>query len=185
MPKRSQEHLDARRAQILEAARGCFSQYGYAGATVARLEEATGLSRGAIFNYFESKQDIFIAVAIDVTLRFGETVERGGLEAAVREMAAEDPEFLGMLLEMEGQMRHDEKFVQAFEEQARAAGPRMQAWFEEQQRSGAFRDDVSALSIGRFATMVINGLALRVAAGDPTDVDDTITLLHDALAPRK
>lgn len=185
MPKRSQEHLDARRAQILAAARGCFAQYGYAGATVARLEEATGLSRGAIFNYFESKQEIFISVAVDVSLRFSETVERGGLEAAVREMAGEDPEFLGMLFEMEGQMRHDEKFVEAFEEQARAAAPRMQAWFEAQQRSGAFRGDVSAVSIARFAAMVINGLALRVAGGDATDVEDTIKLLNDALAPRK
>ena len=33
--------------------------------------------------------------------------------------------------------------------------------------------------------MVVNGLALRVAAEDPTNVEATLKLLRDALAPRK
>ena len=48
MPKVTQEHLDARRAEILDGARRAFAEHGYEGATVARLEEATGLSRGAL-----------------------------------------------------------------------------------------------------------------------------------------
>ena len=61
MPKVSREHVEARRAQILEGARRAFSRYGYEGATVARIEEETGLSRGAIFNYFDGKLDLFVA----------------------------------------------------------------------------------------------------------------------------
>jgi AcrR family transcriptional regulator len=52
MPRVSQDHLDARRRQILDGSRVCFARYGYEGATVRRLEEATGLSRGAIFHHF-------------------------------------------------------------------------------------------------------------------------------------
>src|SRR5438093_1325876 len=66
MPKVTQEHLDARRAEILDGARRAFAEHGYEGATVARLEEATGLSRGAIFHYFENKTDLFVGLALRV-----------------------------------------------------------------------------------------------------------------------
>jgi hypothetical protein len=38
--------------------------------------------------------------------------------------------------------------------------------------------------LGRFATMVINGPALRVAGGDETGVDPLLRLLPDAVSPR-
>ncbi len=64
MPKISDERKTERREQILAGARRCFAENGYEGATVARLEEATGLSRGAIFNYFASKEDLFVELAV-------------------------------------------------------------------------------------------------------------------------
>ena len=54
MPKLSEVEKDARRERILEGARRCFARYGYEGATVVRLEQEIGLSRGAIFNWFDS-----------------------------------------------------------------------------------------------------------------------------------
>jgi hypothetical protein len=33
--------------------------------------------------------------------------------------------------------------------------------------------------------MLLNGLALRIAGGDETDVDSLLRLMHDALAPRE
>jgi hypothetical protein len=63
--------------------------------------------------------------------------------------------------------------------------PRLFDWFEARQADGTFRDDVDAVELGRFATIVVNGFALRVLAGDPTDLDALLLLLHDALAPRK
>ncbi|NUS71767.1 MAG: helix-turn-helix transcriptional regulator, partial [Corynebacteriales bacterium] len=65
MPKVSQNHLAARRMQIITGARACFAEFGYEGATVRRLEEATGLSRGAIFHHFNDKEALFLAVAED------------------------------------------------------------------------------------------------------------------------
>ena len=184
MPKVSQEHLDARRAQILEGARNAFSRFGYDGATVARLEEEIGLSRGAIFNYFHGKKALFAALAQDVSRRYGSLIMEDGLDAAIRAMAEESPEWLGVILETHARLRHDPEFEQlmAPPEDGHGALP---AWFEEQQRAGAFRQDISPLDLGRFATMVLNGLALRVVAGDDTDVEATTRLLHDALGPRQ
>ena len=65
MPRVSQDQLDARRHEILSAARACFARFGYEGATVRRLEEATGMSRGAIFHHFRDKESLFLAVAED------------------------------------------------------------------------------------------------------------------------
>src|SRR5699024_12342112 len=65
MPRVSQDHMDARRRQILSGARVCFAEYGFEGATVRRLEEATGLGRGAIFHHFDDKDALFLALAHD------------------------------------------------------------------------------------------------------------------------
>src|SRR4051795_10751027 len=98
MPKRSQEHLDARRAQILDGARRTFSRHGYEGATVARLEEEIGLSRGAIFNYFDSKWDLFYALAEEDHERMGELWIAGGFAAVVRWLVEQDPDWIGVYL---------------------------------------------------------------------------------------
>jgi hypothetical protein len=88
------------------------------------------------------------------------------------------------VLETQGRLRHDEEFQRRMEEESAGDQQRVIDWLEARQRDGALRDDVSALDLGRFATMVINGLALRVAGGDPTDVDSLLRLLHDAVSPR-
>ncbi|WP_131813188.1 TetR family transcriptional regulator, partial [Mycolicibacterium fortuitum] len=46
MPRVTDDHLAARRRAEGARARRCFGQYGYESATVRRLEETIGLSRG-------------------------------------------------------------------------------------------------------------------------------------------
>ncbi|MGM1061532.1 helix-turn-helix domain-containing protein [Saccharothrix sp. Mg75] len=86
MPRVSQDHLDARRRQILDGARACFARFGYEGATVRRLEEATGLSRGAIFHHFRDKESLFLALAEDDALRMAEVVAEQGLVQVMRDL---------------------------------------------------------------------------------------------------
>jgi AcrR family transcriptional regulator len=186
VPKVTQEHLDARRAEILDGARRAFAEHGYEGATVARLEEATGLSRGAIFHYFENKNDLFVELAMEMNTRFGDILIDAGLHDAFRALAAESPEWLAVLIETESRMRHDEDFVRRFEAKSAGAGPRIQEWFEQQQAEGKLRADVSWLELGRFTTSLLNGLALRIAGGDPFEVEAMLQLLDSAIAaPRK
>jgi TetR/AcrR family transcriptional regulator, transcriptional repressor of aconitase len=184
VPKVSQEHLEARRAQILDGARRAFAEHGYEGATVAKLEQATGLSRGAIFHYFDNKIDLFVELAMEMNTRFGDILFETGLEDALRAVASESPEWLAVLIETESRMRHDADFLARFEARAAAVGPRIRDWFEARQADETLRSDISHVELGRFASSVINGLALRVAAGDPFDVEAMIRLLNDAVAPR-
>src|SRR4051812_33730877 len=184
MPKVSDEHLAGRRAEILDGARRAFAAYGYEGATVARLEEAIGLSRGAIFHYFDSKLDLFAELALAENRRYIDLIIERGFDDALRSMANEDPEWLGMLLEIEGRLRHDPEFVRRLEGMSRDAA-RFREWLAEAQARGEFRQDVDVTHIGRFASSLLNGIALRVAGGDETDVEPLIALLHDALGPRQ
>lgn len=62
MVKVSQEHLDARRQQILMAALACFSRNGYQKTTMHDVAEEAGLSAGSLYNYFESKGAIIEAL---------------------------------------------------------------------------------------------------------------------------
>ena len=184
MPKVTQEHLDARRAQILDGARRAFAEHGYDGATVVQLERATGLSRGAIFHYFENKNDLFTELAIEMNTRFGAILVESGLATAIRAVAEENPEWLAVLIETESRLRHDEDFVRRFEAKAADVEPSIREWFESQQAAGELRSDVSYVELGRFASVVINGLALRVAGGDPFDVEVMLRLLNDAIGPK-
>ncbi|HML07654.1 MAG TPA: TetR/AcrR family transcriptional regulator [Xanthobacteraceae bacterium] len=63
MPKVSQAHLDARRAQVIEAASLCFSRRGLHGTTMQDIIRQSRLSAGAIYNYFGSKEEIIEAIA--------------------------------------------------------------------------------------------------------------------------
>jgi len=62
MPKVSQAHLDARRQQIVDAARTRFASHGFARTSMADLVTASGLSTGAIYRYFSSKDEIVAAI---------------------------------------------------------------------------------------------------------------------------
>lgn len=186
MPKVTEEHLEARRAQILEGARHAFAKYGYDGATVPRLEEAIGLSRGAIFHYFDGKLDLFVSVAADVNRQVIAVIRESGIAGALREIARTDPEFLAVLIETESRLRHDEDFVRRMEALADELLPEVFKWWEEQQEVGALRTDIELPQLAQFASLVTNGLAMRVAGGDPADLDIEVVvrLLEDALGPR-
>ncbi|MCX6492780.1 MAG: helix-turn-helix domain containing protein, partial [Rhodococcus sp.] len=112
MPKVSEDHLAARRSEILDGARKCFGEFGYEGATVRRLEEATGLSRGAIFHHFKDKDGLFLALAQEDARRMAEVAATQGLVQVMRDMLAQPEQFewLGTRLEITRRLRTDADF---------------------------------------------------------------------------
>lgn len=63
MPKRSQEYRDARKDQILAAAKRCFVRNGFHETSMQDLFAEIGLSSGAVYRYFASKEDVILAIA--------------------------------------------------------------------------------------------------------------------------
>ena len=184
MPKISEERRTERREQILAGARRCFAQHGYEGATVARLEAETGLSRGAIFNYFGSKEDLFVELAVQDAARMSETFLEQGLEGVVREVLELDPAWLSVYLELFRRVRTDESFHRRIEHSQRAGAVEAnRARIAEGQRTGEFRSDLEAKEIGAFLSLVLNGLALVRASGEePPPAELVLRLIDDAIA---
>lgn len=182
MPKISAEAREQRRDEILEAARRCFATYGYEGATVVRLERETGLSRGAIFNYFPSKDDIFLTLAERDADRLGRLWADEGLDAVIRAFVEEDPAWLGAYLEVGRRLRTDPDFHARWEQRAPEAEERIKERLEAARAAGEIRDDIPLQSIGRFVGVVLDGLALRLAAGFPSpDAAELIALVESAI----
>lgn len=63
MPRVTEDYLEARRNQILEAAMTCFSRQGFHRTTMQDIIRRSRLSAGAIYRYFPSKEDIVAAMA--------------------------------------------------------------------------------------------------------------------------
>jgi AcrR family transcriptional regulator len=63
LPKVSKEYLASRREEILDAALVCFSRDGFHRTTMQDIVRESGLSPGAIYNYFKSKEEIVEAIA--------------------------------------------------------------------------------------------------------------------------
>ncbi|MEU0128449.1 MULTISPECIES: TetR/AcrR family transcriptional regulator [unclassified Streptomyces] len=68
MARVSQEHLDARRRQILAGAARCFARNGFHGTSMQDVLKEVGLSAGAVYRYFAGKEDLIAAIADEAFL---------------------------------------------------------------------------------------------------------------------
>jgi TetR/AcrR family transcriptional regulator, transcriptional repressor of aconitase len=183
----SQDHLDARRQAILAGARTCFARYGYEGATVRRLEEQTGLSRGAIFHHFRDKESLFLAVAEDDATAMVETVTRNGLVQVMRDLLdragdAELAGWLGSQLEVSRRLRTDPDFAQRWEVRADAIAAATRGRLSRQRTAGTLRNDVPLDVLAQFLELAYDGLVLHLAMGRPgKDLEKVLDLVEAAV----
>ena len=178
MPKISEERREARRAEILEAAQRCFAEHGYEGATVVRLEETTGLSRGAIFNYFPNKQALFVALTAASSDRFVEIWLERGFRALLEEIAHADPDWIPVQIEAARRIRTDPVFREQVELLVERNRERREERYERLRRQGV-RDDVPVETIVAFFSFLANGFAFeRIAGGALPDLDQLMELIE-------
>jgi AcrR family transcriptional regulator len=184
MPKVSEEHKESRREQILTGAQRAFARHGYEGATVNRLEEETGLSRGAIFNYYENKQALFVALVRRSSDRFVEIWLEQGYRALLEAIAHEDPAWLSVQFEAARRVRTDKRFREQL--------TRLDEDLETERESrlarlrGATRDDVPIEVIAQFLGTLANGVAFaRVTNDAMPDLEQLMTLIETGVAPRR
>jgi AcrR family transcriptional regulator len=71
----------ARREKILSAAFECFIRHGYAKVGVNDIAVAAGISRPLLYLLFDSKEDIFLSMFVDI---FDDQIRRARAAAALR-----------------------------------------------------------------------------------------------------
>jgi AcrR family transcriptional regulator len=191
MPRVSQDHLDARRHEILSGARACFARHGYEGATVRRLEEETGLSRGAIFHHFRDKESLFLAVAEDDAAEMADVVAKHGLVQVMRDLLSEEPDsvdkagWLGTQLEVSRRVRTDPDFARRWAARSEAVTSATRDRLARQRDAGVLRDDVDLTILQRFLELALDGLVLRLAMGTGAgDLNPVLDLVEEAVRRR-
>ncbi|MGQ0574585.1 MAG: TetR/AcrR family transcriptional regulator [Pseudonocardia sp.] len=184
MPRVSTDQLAARRQEIIDGARACFARHGYEGATVRRLEESTGLSRGAIFHHFRDKDALFLALAEQDAQRMVDIVAEQGLVQVMRELLA-SPEargWTGTFLEVARRSRTDPAFRDRWAVHSAALTAATRARLERQAAAGLLRDDAPVAVLARYLVLVLDGLVSHLASGHPAgELDGVLDVVERAV----
>jgi AcrR family transcriptional regulator len=82
MPRVTDDHLAARRQQILAAAQTCFRRNGFHSTSMQDVIAEAGLSVGAVYRYFKSKDELITSIAESVL---------DGADRIFEDLGAQDP----------------------------------------------------------------------------------------------
>jgi AcrR family transcriptional regulator len=187
MPRVTDDHLAARRRQILDGARRCFAEYGYNEATVRRLEETVGLSRGAIFHHFRDKDTLFFELAREDAERMAEVASREGLIQVMRDMLAAPDQFdwLATRLEIARKLRNDPAFSRGWADRSAELSAATADRLRRQKQAGLLRDDVPGEVLRTYLELVLDGLVARLASGDePEKLSAVLDLVEASVRQR-
>jgi AcrR family transcriptional regulator len=97
------------RQRILDGARECFVRLGFDQTTVKDIASAAGITAGAIYYHFDSKQDIFVAV-----YRWVQELVFGEFERVASEAGGTLLDQLGALLDSAADMHAADRQLAAF-----------------------------------------------------------------------
>lgn len=205
MPRITAERREAKRAQIVAAARRCFARDGFHQTSMPDIAAEAGVSAGAPYRYFAGKEEIILAIAADAfRLIFAPVQQLAAasdapavadlVTAALRALSAETVvDTVGQEVPVEELLRCA---VQTWSELLRNDAMRGHAFegFEGVRRSiadalrrgqaaGAVPPEADAERGARVVMGLLHGFLLqRVAFGltDPTSLDSDIRVLFQA-----
>lgn len=184
MPVVSDTELTKRRQEILEGARRCFAEFGYEGATVRRLEEATGKSRGAIFHHFGDKENLFLRLAREDASRMAEVVSEEGLVEVMRELLShpERHDWLATRLEITRMLRTDAVFKARWQEHQQVLDEAVQGRLRQNAEKEQLRTNVPVSVLHVYLETVMDGFLTRLASGRPmTEMDEVLDLVEHSV----
>jgi AcrR family transcriptional regulator len=69
---------EATRERLLSTARALFGERGYEGTSIDAVLERSGVARGALYHHFDSKAELFDAVAEEVFVEIAERTAAAG-----------------------------------------------------------------------------------------------------------
>ena len=169
---------------LLEKTRRCFAEYGYDKATVRRLEQAIGMSRGAIFHHFRDKDALFFALAREDTERMAAVASREGLIGVMRDMLAAPDQFdwLATRLEIARKLRNDPDFSRGWAERSAELAAATTDRLRRQKQANRVRDDVPSDVLRCYLDLVLDGLLARLASGeDPQRLAAVLDLVENSV----
>jgi AcrR family transcriptional regulator len=184
MARMPQEHLDARRRQILDAARRCFIRNGFHATSMQDVLAEAELSVGAVYRYFKSKDDIIAAIATEALTEVasaftsydsGDPPPLDNIVDLVLQVEqpplSDSPEDARLLLQIWSEaLRSPALATQLTEVMAGARGV-IGRLVAQHQKRGLLPGDVPAEQVAGVLIALVNGFMVQLAVfghGDPT-----------------
>jgi AcrR family transcriptional regulator len=174
MPKVSQQYLRARSSEILDAAVVCFARSGFHKATMRDIVQQSGLSAGAIYNLFSSKQEIIAAIAARRHDEERRLFEEALQQATVaKSLKAIRDHFLSELNSPKQRMRrrvtvqlwaeaqHDSRLQKVARDTFAKPYKLLRDLLREGQHRGEIARQIDADAMARFLIAAFHGLVLR------------------------
>lgn len=193
MPRVSDEYMARRRGEILEAAKACFAREGFHATSMRDIYRECGLSPGAVYNHFASKDEIVRSLG-EERLREAQA-QREALELiddpveALRLLAAGTREQLrrkeDLLLDLQlaGEGLRNESIAEVSRQTFDATLETVVGLIGRAQRTGHLDPDADAEALARVLIGVFQGVVMQTAIGAPPDRERHIQALRTLLAP--
>lgn len=175
MPKVIPEYKEEAKSKIVKAARVVFAKRGYHEATMDDVAREVGVSKGALYSYFASKEDILKEISLQghQTLRdiLSETCKCGSLQDAIERVYTRiTEEYKGNLhthFEVVALSSHDPKIRQIVHDDYEKDIEAVEAFIEEKKKQGAIRTDVDARMLAELFTGLYMGTLAKLVIGFP------------------
>ena len=175
MPKVIPEYREAAKTKIIDAARTVFAKQGYHDSTMDDVAKEVGVSKGALYSYFKSKEDILKEISLQghQTLRtiLRESGKTHNLEEALEKVYTMITEkYRGNLhthFEIISIASHDPKIRKIIMEDYQKDIDTVTAFVEEKMKQAAVRTDVDARTLAELFTALYMGTLARLVMGFP------------------
>jgi len=181
MPKVIPEYKEEAKSKIVEAARVVFAKKGYNDATMDDVAKEVGVSKGAIYSYFKSKEDILKETYLQThqTLRtiINKACEKTDLAQALEEVYSMVTErYKGNLhrhFEQVALASRDPVIKKIIMDDYQRDVETVQTFVEEKMKEGLMRTDVEAQTLAELFTALFMGTMEKLVLGFPNkDVHD-------------
>src|SRR6185437_11512794 len=195
MPKISEKRRESRRDQVLAAALDCFSENGFHQTGMADIVRRSGMSHGAVYVYFSSKEDIIEALADDRHQREAMLGSVAGhaknpieaLHGLVRAYAAWAGDPAGEARRRVGingwaEALRNQRVHARVIDGIRGPQAMIADLVEQAQRMELMSRDLDADAVARCLIALFQGFVLQVAWGEKIDIDGCVAAIDRMLA---
>lgn len=172
MPKLSEKTQALRRSRILDAAERCFVRAGFAGATMQDIRREAGVSAGALYVYFRSKEDLIEGLSQRDRAQVREDVAFAaagddiveGLARVLKSSAIDRQiEKVRLFIEMGAQVGRCEAVARSLRDCDADIRGALEETLAEAAAQGQIRPVMPIAELSQFMMMVVDGLFWRRA----------------------
>jgi AcrR family transcriptional regulator len=194
-----EQMAETRRRQILMGAAQVFAEKGFHKATTKEIAQAAGISEGTIYNYFENKRQVLIAMV--------ELIATQSLKSIIAGHPPEDPkEFLTMIMRDRFQLAQERGYLMApimaeifadadlrqevYQQIAVPIASHLEQYVQAHIDSGRFREVNPMIITRAFVGAMMLNFAVKLSDVDPryegtsadTIIEELVSLFLDGLS---